>query len=53
MQPILITGAAGTLGRAFAGGCAARNLRHRVTSRAELDIADLDTVVAALARIRR
>ncbi len=52
MQPILITGAAGTLGRAFAGGCAARNLRHRVTSRAELDIADLDTVVAALARIR-
>jgi dTDP-4-dehydrorhamnose reductase len=50
MQPILITGASGTLGRAFARLCAERYLAYRVTSRAELDIADPDSIAAALAR---
>jgi dTDP-4-dehydrorhamnose reductase len=50
MQPILITGAAGTLGRAFARLCAERYLAYHVTSRAELDIADPDSLAAALDR---
>ena len=50
MQPVLITGATGTLGRAFARLCAERHLACHVTSRAELDIADPDQVAAALDR---
>lgn len=38
--PILITGATGTLGRAFARLCAERSLAHRVLTRQELDITD-------------
>jgi dTDP-4-dehydrorhamnose reductase len=51
MQPILITGATGTLGRAFARLCAERYLTCHVTSRAELDIADPDAVAATLDRV--
>jgi dTDP-4-dehydrorhamnose reductase len=51
MRPILITGATGTLGRAFARLCAERYLACHVTSRAELDIADPDAVAAALDRV--
>jgi dTDP-4-dehydrorhamnose reductase len=40
MQPILITGATGTLGRAFARICGRRGLAHVSASRRELDIAD-------------
>jgi dTDP-4-dehydrorhamnose reductase len=50
MQPLLITGATGTLGRAFARLCAERHLAFHVTSRAELDIADPESIAAALAR---
>jgi dTDP-4-dehydrorhamnose reductase len=50
MQPILITGATGTLGRAFARLCGERYLAHHVTSRAELDIADPGSVAAAIDR---
>jgi dTDP-4-dehydrorhamnose reductase len=50
MRPLLITGATGTLGRAFARLCAERHLACRVTSRAELDIADPASVAAALDR---
>lgn len=46
--PILITGATGTLGRGFARACAARGLPCRVTTRAELDIADRDQVAEVL-----
>jgi dTDP-4-dehydrorhamnose reductase len=52
MQPIVITGATGTLGRAFARICDERNLRYRLTSRDELDIADAGSVEAMLARHR-
>ncbi|MEO7240899.1 MAG: family 1 glycosylhydrolase, partial [Sphingomicrobium sp.] len=39
-RPILITGATGTLGQAFARICAHRGLAFVLTSRAELDITD-------------
>lgn len=47
-RPVLITGAGGTLGRAFARLCVRRGLEHVLTSRAELDIADPGAVRAAL-----
>jgi len=46
--PLLVTGAGGTLGGAFARICAQRGIVHRVLSRAELDIADPDSVERAL-----
>src|SRR5690606_33967031 len=39
-RPLLITGASGTLGRAFARICTARGLAHRLLDRTALDIAD-------------
>ncbi len=50
MRPILITGATGTLGRAFVRLCDARGLAHHVTGRGELDIADPESVAAAFDR---
>ncbi|WP_332848782.1 family 1 glycosylhydrolase [Massilia sp. S19_KUP03_FR1] len=47
--PLLISGASGTLGRAFARICAQRNLAYRLVSRAEMDITDPDSVERALA----
>jgi dTDP-4-dehydrorhamnose reductase len=52
MEPILITGASGTLGRAFARICRQRNLAYRVLSRQDMDIADPDSVEQALDRYR-
>jgi dTDP-4-dehydrorhamnose reductase len=49
-QPILITGRTGTLGRAFARICADRGLEHELLSRAQMDIADMESVNAALDR---
>lgn len=46
--PILITGATGTLGQAFARICYLRGLPFRLLSRAELDIADANSVEATL-----
>jgi len=46
--PVLITGATGTLGRAFARICEQRGIDHRLLSRRELDIADAGSVQAAL-----
>ena len=46
--PILIVGATGTLGRSFARICVERDLNHRLLHRAELDIADADSVQRAL-----
>jgi dTDP-4-dehydrorhamnose reductase len=48
-RPLLITGASGTLGRAFGRRCELRGLAYRLLSRSELDIADRDSVDAALA----
>jgi dTDP-4-dehydrorhamnose reductase len=50
-RPILIIGAAGTLGQAFARICATRGLAVRALSRADCDAADskqVQTVLAAL-----
>lgn len=46
--PILISGATGTLGRAFARICSQRDLNHRLLSRAELDITDIASVERAI-----
>ena len=50
--PLLVTGAAGTLGRAFARLCESRGLRCVLLGRGELDIAEPAAVAAALARVR-
>jgi dTDP-4-dehydrorhamnose reductase len=51
-RPILITGATGTLGQAFARICAHRGLKHVLTTRAELDITDEASIAAALERYK-
>jgi dTDP-4-dehydrorhamnose reductase len=50
--PILITGATGTLGRAFARVCQERGLEHRLLRRVDMDIADTGGVAAALDGVR-
>jgi dTDP-4-dehydrorhamnose reductase len=47
-RSLLVTGATGTLGRAFSRACAARGLDHVLLSRQDMDIADPTSVVAAL-----
>jgi dTDP-4-dehydrorhamnose reductase len=51
-RPILITGASGTLGRAFARICQKRNLAYRLLSRHDMDITDPDAVERALVRYK-
>lgn len=48
--PILVTGANGTLGRAFARLCRERDLAFRLLPREQLDIGDADSIAAALDR---
>jgi dTDP-4-dehydrorhamnose reductase len=48
-RPVLITGATGTLGQAFARRCELRGLACRLLTREEMDIADEHSVEAALA----
>ncbi|MGZ8259119.1 MAG: family 1 glycosylhydrolase [Caldimonas sp.] len=50
VAPILISGATGTLGKAFATICRQRNIACRVLDRAALDIADPKAVAAAITR---
>jgi dTDP-4-dehydrorhamnose reductase len=52
LAPILITGATGTLGRAFARICHKRNLGFRLLGRSDMDIADERAVEQAIARYR-
>lgn len=47
-RPLLITGATGTLGRAFARVCDVRGLPYKLLSRQDVDIADIASVDAAL-----
>jgi dTDP-4-dehydrorhamnose reductase len=49
VAPILISGASGTLGKAFATICRDRNLACRVLARAAMDIADAGSVARAIA----
>lgn len=46
--PLIITGATGTLGQSFARLCEVRGLSYRLLSRREMDIADTESVRAAL-----
>ena len=48
VAPILISGATGTLGRAFARICTKRNLAFRLLSRKDMDIADETSVEQAM-----
>jgi dTDP-4-dehydrorhamnose reductase len=50
MPPLLILGATGTLGQAFARACRHRNLAHVLTARDEVRLGDGDSVARALAR---
>jgi dTDP-4-dehydrorhamnose reductase len=52
VQPILITGATGTLGSAFARMCEQRNLAYHVLTRQEMDIAHPASVEAAIMRFK-
>jgi dTDP-4-dehydrorhamnose reductase len=47
-RPLLITGAKGTLGRAFARICEVRGLAYRLLTRGEMDIANASSVEDAL-----
>jgi dTDP-4-dehydrorhamnose reductase len=47
-RPLLITGATGTLGRAFARICEVRGLAYHLLSRREMDVADASSVEHAL-----
>ncbi|KQW93537.1 dTDP-4-dehydrorhamnose reductase [Massilia sp. Root418] len=51
-QPILVSGAAGTLGSAFARICRERAIAVQLLTRQEMDIADPASVEAAIARYR-
>ena len=51
-RPILLTGATGTLGRAFSKICAHRGLAHVLTSRAELDICHDESIAAVLGKYK-
>ncbi|MDT7541604.1 MAG: dTDP-4-dehydrorhamnose reductase [Acidobacteriota bacterium] len=51
-RTLVIAGATGTLGRAFARLCEVRGLSYHLLSRAEMDIADRASVETALARLR-
>jgi dTDP-4-dehydrorhamnose reductase len=48
-RPLLISGATGTLGRAFAARCELRGLAYRLLTRAEMDIVDPYSVDTTLA----
>jgi len=52
VPPILITGATGTLGKAFARICEARGLHYELLNRQELDIANLKSVQKAIAKYK-
>lgn len=52
VQPILISGANGTLGSAFARICGQRNLACHVLTRQQMDIADPASVEAAIVRFK-
>lgn len=47
-RPLLITGATGTLGKAFARACEWRGIDYVLTSRARLDLASEESIASAL-----
>jgi dTDP-4-dehydrorhamnose reductase len=51
-SPLLIAGAKGTLGRAFARLCELRGISYHLLTRQEMDIADPDSVNAVVAQLK-
>jgi dTDP-4-dehydrorhamnose reductase len=51
-RPVLVTGATGTLGQAFARLCEVRGIPHHLLKRADMDVADPASVQAALERFQ-
>ncbi len=51
-RPLVILGATGTLGRAFARLCDVRGIAYHLLSRSELDLADRQAVDEVMARLR-
>lgn len=51
-SPILITGATGTLGQAFARICGARNIPYRILRRSEMDISNISQVREVILQIK-
>ncbi len=51
-RPLLITGATGTLGQAFARICTSRGIAYRLVNRAEMDITDPQSITKALEKIK-
>lgn len=51
-RALVIVGARGTLGRAFARICKIRGIPYRLLSRADMDIADADMVAATLGALQ-
>jgi dTDP-4-dehydrorhamnose reductase len=49
-RPLLITGASGTLGQAFARICGERNIYYKLLAREDMDISDRKSVEAAIER---
>ena len=47
-RPLLITGATGTLGQAFARACEHRGVAYALTNRSEMDLGSRDAIAAAL-----
>jgi dTDP-4-dehydrorhamnose reductase len=47
-RPLLITGATGTLGQAFAGACRLRGIDHVLTGRDTIDLCDARSIAAGL-----
>jgi len=51
-RPLLICGAAGSLGRAIVAACGARHLAYRAVDRSQLDICDRGAVLHLLAEVQ-
>jgi len=51
-RPVLITGASGTLGQAFAHICTSRGIAYRLTSRKEMDITNPAQIRQVLAAVK-
>ncbi|HVK38348.1 MAG TPA: family 1 glycosylhydrolase [Candidatus Kapabacteria bacterium] len=52
VRPLLITGATGTLGGAFARVCRLRGVSHRLVARDDMDIADAESIARVLDEVR-
>jgi dTDP-4-dehydrorhamnose reductase len=52
LPPIVITGATGTLGQAFARICGTRNIPYRILRRSDMDISDISRVREVISELK-